>query len=198
MNFVSCKAIVLKTNPIKESDLVVTLLTEQGLKVSVIARGAKKSKKRFVGGIFDPTNVVDIVYREQNNPPYTVEEVKLVNGFLFLRQSYEKLMCAFHLVKLVNRIALESGYDQAELYKITGNALKSLETVTNVKCFQLHYMTKILYFLGVLDKKNIHENFLKFPLKNSHFIDLSNDEINNNLRVLKQSFEEFAGSALVF
>lgn len=47
----STPAIVLRARPVGESDLVVVLLTLASGKVSAAARGARRSKKRFPGGL---------------------------------------------------------------------------------------------------------------------------------------------------
>jgi DNA repair protein RecO (recombination protein O) len=44
-------AVVLSTRPLRESDLLVVLLTAAHGKVRAVARGARKSKRRFAGGV---------------------------------------------------------------------------------------------------------------------------------------------------
>jgi DNA repair protein RecO (recombination protein O) len=41
--------IVLRTTPLRESDLLVVLYTERHGKISAVARGAQRSRKRFAG-----------------------------------------------------------------------------------------------------------------------------------------------------
>lgn len=45
----SPRGVVLKTTPLRESDLVVSLFTDRFGRVSAVARGARKSKIRFAG-----------------------------------------------------------------------------------------------------------------------------------------------------
>ena len=45
------EAIVLRTYPLRESDLLVTLFTRAEGKVKGVARAAKKSKRRFGGAL---------------------------------------------------------------------------------------------------------------------------------------------------
>jgi len=47
----STLAVVLRTTPVGESDLVVQLFTRDHGRVSAIARGARRSRKRFGGGL---------------------------------------------------------------------------------------------------------------------------------------------------
>lgn len=44
-------AVVLRTRPVRESDLVVILLSPRRGKLETIARGARKSRRRFPGGL---------------------------------------------------------------------------------------------------------------------------------------------------
>jgi DNA repair protein RecO (recombination protein O) len=43
--------VVLKTTPLRESDLLVVLYTETHGRVSAVARGARRSQRRFAGGL---------------------------------------------------------------------------------------------------------------------------------------------------
>lgn len=47
----SCKAIVVRMTPLRESDLVVVLYTDEHGRVSAIARGARRSQRRFAGAL---------------------------------------------------------------------------------------------------------------------------------------------------
>lgn len=44
-----CLGIVLRTTPLRESDLVVTLYTDTHGRISALARGARRSQRRFAG-----------------------------------------------------------------------------------------------------------------------------------------------------
>ena len=55
------EAIVLRTYPLREADLLVTLFTRAEGKVRGVARSAKKSKRRF-GGALEPLTYVKVAY----------------------------------------------------------------------------------------------------------------------------------------
>ena len=55
------EAIVLRTYPLREADLLVTLFTRAEGKVRGVARSAKKSKRRF-GGALEPLTYVRAFY----------------------------------------------------------------------------------------------------------------------------------------
>src|SRR6202046_2996757 len=55
------EAVVLRTYPLREADLLVTLFTRAEGKVRGVARSAKKSKRRF-GGALEPMTYVRAFY----------------------------------------------------------------------------------------------------------------------------------------
>ena len=53
MSLKQSEAIVLRTYPLREADLLVTLFTRDEGRIKGVARSAKKSKRRF-GGALEP------------------------------------------------------------------------------------------------------------------------------------------------
>jgi DNA repair protein RecO (recombination protein O) len=64
MSLKQSEAIVLRTYPLREADLLVTLFTRAEGKVKGIARAAKKSKRRF-GGALEPLTWVRAYYEDR-------------------------------------------------------------------------------------------------------------------------------------
>lgn len=58
------EAIVLRSYPLREADLLVTLFTRQEGKLRGVARSAKKSKRRF-GGSLEPLTRVTVYYEDR-------------------------------------------------------------------------------------------------------------------------------------
>jgi DNA repair protein RecO (recombination protein O) len=58
------EAVVLRTYPMREADLLVTLFTRTEGKIKGVARSAKKSKKRF-GGALEPQTVVGVYWESR-------------------------------------------------------------------------------------------------------------------------------------
>src|SRR2546428_6591148 len=58
------EAIVLRTYPFREADLLVTLFTRTEGKVRGVARAAKKSQRRF-GGALEPLTYVRAFYEDR-------------------------------------------------------------------------------------------------------------------------------------
>ena len=66
------EAIVLRTYPLREADLLVTLFTRLEGKVRGVARSAKKSKKRF-GGALEPLTYVRAYYDDRERSELATE-----------------------------------------------------------------------------------------------------------------------------
>src|SRR5438874_13625470 len=58
------EAIVLRSYPLREADLLVTFFTRQEGKVRGVARAAKKSRKRF-GGALEPLTQVMLSWEDR-------------------------------------------------------------------------------------------------------------------------------------
>src|SRR5579864_6370938 len=64
------EAIVLRSYPMREADLLVTLFTRSDGKVRGVARSAMKSKKRF-GGALEPLTLVRVYWEERERHELT-------------------------------------------------------------------------------------------------------------------------------
>ncbi|MFQ5903116.1 MAG: DNA repair protein RecO [Candidatus Binatia bacterium] len=100
-------AIVLRSWPYGESDKIVSFLTERHGKVTGIAKGAKRSRKRFVNTL-EPFSLVNL--RFQDRPHSTlafVHACDLIRGFKDLTTSLEKIAHASYLVEIADGLTGE-------------------------------------------------------------------------------------------
>jgi DNA repair protein RecO (recombination protein O) len=160
------RALILKRTKYGEADLVVNALTPQGGKVSGLARGALKSKKRFGGGVLEPTHFVEIVLRPSPRADglATLEEAKLIEGFDGLRSSYDRLDAALGLIEIVDKIAQQGDTGSQHLFDLLGNALRALQTAPSVETVRAQFSLKLLYHQGVLEVETWMNPYLKTPL----------------------------------
>ncbi len=144
--------IILKKIKFGEADLIIHALSTQGAKKSFIARSALKSKKRFGGGILEPTHFVLLTYKE----------AKSEGGLSVLNDFF--LNCAGH-------VALEGDHDSQFLFNLIGHSLRTLGTTKNILRFKLHFCLKFLYQQGVISIDEWMNVFLKENLANSDQLD---------------------------
>jgi DNA repair protein RecO (recombination protein O) len=98
-------ALLLRRVEYGESDLVVTLLTDTIGRVSALARGARKSVKRF-GGVIEPMHTLQIAYDDRSGAELVVlREAKLAHARPFLVTSLERMQAAGQALNWVRKAA---------------------------------------------------------------------------------------------
>lgn len=100
-------AIVLRSWPFGESDKIVTFLTEAHGKVTGIAKGAARSRRRFVN-VLEPFSLVSLRFQER--PHSGLVFVQACDPIRFLKSltaSLEKIAYASYLVEIVDGLAGE-------------------------------------------------------------------------------------------
>lgn len=164
------KAIILKTTKYGESDLIIQALTSEGERLSLIARSALKSKKRFGGGLLEATRYLNLNYKPsyKQDQLAVLEEAQMIKGFDALRLDYDRLQTAFFVVETANKVSQEGDKSSSALFDLIGNALDVLCELDDLKYFKLHFSLKILHQQGVLDIEEWMKPFVSLPIKN-HF-----------------------------
>ncbi len=82
-------AIVLKVSDLGESDKIVTFYSMQAGKMAGIAKGAKKSKKRFSNKL-EIFSLLDVTYDDRDRAGLVrIDEAELLAPFMSLRGNYE-------------------------------------------------------------------------------------------------------------
>ena len=160
------KIIVLKTFPFGESDLIVRGLSEKGFQINFMARGARKSKKRFAGGALEPSSFIEVEYRSSRNPLQNLKQAWMLRDFRGLRKDYDRLQTAFYILKTAGTLSLEGGgEDSRELFSLVGNALLEAENSPRLNTLKLFFQIKLLFLQGVLPQDLSQTDILSKTLK---------------------------------
>src|SRR5918999_471829 len=95
-------AIVLRAWPFGESDKIVCFLTRENGKVTGIAKGAKRSRRRFVNSL-EPFSLVNLRFQDRahSNLAFILAS-DLSLGFKHLLASLEKIAFASYLVEITD------------------------------------------------------------------------------------------------
>lgn len=162
------KGLILKCVLYSESDLIIQFLTNSGEKLSLLARGAVKSKKRFAGGILQPSHYVEIRYRPSrqggDDRLAILEEAVLLDGFDKIRSDYDRLEVCFYILEILLKTSQEGDSLSADLFHLAGHSLRALEGAKNLKKLKMHFILKILFQQGVLEPEKWMELYLKTPM----------------------------------
>lgn len=154
MSDVTERFIIFKKSKYQESDLIIQALSETGNKKSFIAKGALKSKRRFGGGILEPTHFVQLTYtpaRVDGGINY-LKEASLNDDFKNIRSDYDKLDFALQIMSCVFYVSQEGDFDSQFLFNLVGHSLRYMDRSKEFKLvvFKIHFYLKFLYQQGVI------------------------------------------------
>ncbi len=98
------EAIVLRTYPFRESDLLVTLFTRVEGKVRGVARAAKKSRRRF-GGALEPLTYIKAAYEDRERQELArLDSCEVLESPLTSEVSYPRAVALGHVAELLDEL----------------------------------------------------------------------------------------------
>src|SRR5262249_37778573 len=105
MPFKESEAIVLRTYPFRESDLLVTLFTRVEGKVRGVARAAKKSRRRFGGGALEPLTYVKVAYEDRERQELArLDACEVLDSPLTNEVDYPRAVALAHVAELLDEL----------------------------------------------------------------------------------------------
>lgn len=125
MSSFSSPAIMLRRIDYNDYDLIITFFTLNKGKISVIAKSAKKSTKRF-SGILELFSVLEVVYTTGRGKGLPIlKEAALKQPFSKIRTDIKKTAYASYWAELINEW-MEEGERQVQLYNLFHHVLEEL------------------------------------------------------------------------
>lgn len=98
------EAIVLRTYPLREADLLVTLFTRLEGKVHGVARSAKKSRRRF-GGALEPLTYVRAYYEDRERQELArLDSCDVLESPLSAEMNYPRAVALGHVAELLDEL----------------------------------------------------------------------------------------------
>lgn len=123
------EALILRTVDFSESDRVLHLLVPDGGRVAAIARGARRSVKRF-GGTLDLFNHLRVqIDRRHSGGLSRLDQAQLIRSFPPLRVDPARFAMGCYLLELLDRLAPEGGSPQ-DMRRLFDFALSALEAIS--------------------------------------------------------------------
>jgi len=113
---------VLKSFSYGESDLIVTFYSREFGKIKGIAKGAKRSKKRFAN-VFEPFSLTRIIFsRKSRDMLALIESCEIVDHYALIRQDLEKTLTASYFIELADHFSPE-GRNNEDLFSLLSDFL---------------------------------------------------------------------------
>jgi DNA repair protein RecO (recombination protein O) len=132
MQKLTTEALVLRAVDLGESDRVVHLLTPETGRIAAIAKGARRSVKRFPGTL-DFFNQLHVQLERKRGVAQLarLEHARLLRAFHGLREDAGRFALGCYLLELLDRLAPEDGRrgDLAALYRFALDALGAIDAL---------------------------------------------------------------------
>jgi len=146
-------AIVLRTYPLREADLLVTLFTRAEGKVKGVARAAKKSKRRF-GGALEPLTWVRAYYEDREGQELTrLDSCDILESPLSETVDYPRVVALEHIAETLDELLPDREENDA-LFRLTVSVLHQLRAGSiwmPLTYFQL-WLVRLVGFLPELNE----------------------------------------------
>lgn len=162
MKLIKVKGIVIRESTYKDNDKIITILTDSIGKVSVIAKGAKKTNSPYLA------SSQYLVYSEfvlyQNTGYFYLNSASVINTFYNLRIDLDKLQIVFELTKLINSVTDEN-QECEKILKLFLNTIYALDKLDKDKKLIVNaFKIKLFTLLGFAPRQDKCANCSKLLL----------------------------------
>src|SRR5512146_2036600 len=119
------EAIVLRSYPLHEADLLVTFFTRAEGKVKGVAKSAKRSRKRF-GGALEPLTAVRVYYDDREGKELArIDSCDVVESPLATTVDYPRAVALGHIAELLDELLPDREANDA-IFRLTWAVLQNL------------------------------------------------------------------------
>ncbi|KPJ99788.1 MAG: hypothetical protein AMJ60_03745 [Desulfobacterales bacterium SG8_35] len=140
-------AIILKVNDLGESDKIVTFYSKQAGRMAGIAKGAKRSKKRFSNKL-EIFSLLDVIYDDQGRSGLVrIAEAELLAPFMTLRENYDRYVSAVLACELIYCWSRDYDADK-NIFNLLLWALQSIDRGSPPQMVQIFFQVKLYTLLG--------------------------------------------------
>jgi len=146
----SSKAIVLSVEKFGEADCYVRFLTQKWGVVSTLAKSARKSKRRYIGGLDLFCHDEIFLRGDPKDRPYLLE-LNVINSFPKLRENLDKILIGGKITQWLRKLA-DVPTPMPQLYSLLGQSLSLIEQESDkerLELLALVFKLKLLSFLGL-------------------------------------------------
>ena len=141
-------AFVLKKWDLGESDQLVSFLSSSRGKLKGVAKGAKRSKKRF-GGLLSPFLLVDVeCFENPNRDLVRIERCALIHYYASIYGDLEKLLVGCCALEFLERVLPERG-NQEDWFHLLQSSLECLNQRAETGPLLWVFFAKALNLLGL-------------------------------------------------
>lgn len=203
MDIFKVEGLVLNKKDINDSDIYVTLFTQEYGKITAVAYGIRKSKKRSIISL-SPLSLSEMTISKKGEY-YNIIEMDLIKNYKNIIKDIEKLEISLYILSSVDKI-FEIDFQENEFYDKLIEILDYIENIDKLKIGYKYFtiiafLRRIMFYEGIYDleeiqKKlgeNLYQNLKKIlSLKNRDDF----DSYINELKKIVIAFENYINEYL--
>ena len=121
------RVLALKKTKLGESDLIVTLLAENGCQVRAVAKGARKTTSKF-GARLEPFSVCDVMLASGRTLEI-VTDAETVTANVALREDYDRSSAASVVADFLDKVSVECQTEE----RLFGLAVATLDAMATAE-----------------------------------------------------------------
>lgn len=140
------EGIVLKSRPYGESNKIVTIMTREIGKVTVMARGAKKPTSRLASVTLNFSHGMYVI--QQAKGMGTLQQGEILHSRRFLTTDIVATAYASYIVELIDKL-IEEGRPEPFVFEVLQQALNAIEEQYDPEAICLFVDWKLLPYAGV-------------------------------------------------
>lgn len=144
------EAVILNTFDFSESDRIISFMTREHGRLKGIAKGARRSRKRFVNNIEPMSHSTLVFFSTEKSELVRIDDASLIHGFAGLKTDIDRLSLGCYLVELAAEMTAEGQVLPHVFSLLTGFLHKiedSVETDAEmlVRFFEIRLLSQIGY-----------------------------------------------------
>lgn len=146
------EGILIRRQDLRETSLILTFYTKDFGKIKGIARGVRGSRAQTLGGggAFEILSLDEIVFYERKSGDiFTISQCDLVEFFVNVRGSLERLSYATYIAELLDSVT-SLGDANDEAFSLLLNSLNLLSGAVSPKRVTRIFEIKLLNLLGLM------------------------------------------------
>jgi DNA repair protein RecO (recombination protein O) len=163
------EGIVLRSQDLRETSLILTFYTKDFGKIKGIVRGVRGSRAQCGGGSFQIFAYDEIVFYERKHSDiYTISQCDLIDYFSSIRGSLDRLAYASYIVELLDSVTA-LGDANRDAFDLALNSLRLLSGESSARRVARIFEIKLLHILGLMPTLETCANCGGKPSSGSRF-----------------------------
>lgn len=159
MDIFKVEGLVLNKKDINDSDIYVTLFTQEYGKITAVAYGIRKSKKRSIISL-SPLSLSEMTISKKGEY-YNIIEMDLIKNYKNIIKDIEKLEISLYILSSVDKI-FEIDFQESEFYDKLIEILDYIENIDKLKIGYKYFtiiafLRRIMFYEGIFDLEEIQK-----------------------------------------